>query len=326
VAGETKVLAGEAFASSVTPSGVEIEFHVEPKRQYKIRRPDPLLGKSTSGRSGYTANDWIDVPSVTEVLNVLDKPALPWWGMRVGIEGTLAMLNMGLARSMKVQTGPTSVQDAVVVEGELGVWHVAGTPEIEALLLKHQMTTNHVRDTAGQRGASVHDAFEQWAKTGEVPDVSIFPPHEQGYVRGLLAFLEDSMFQPEASEILVGSVKHGFAGRYDVRGAFPEEREVVKHRTPKRGAQYRQITPGSALLDLKTSKDVYASHCIQLEAYEGASVEDGYDPTGFRGVILVDADGNYKLVESWATYDDFLVVLAVHKAFEEMKARHKGMK
>lgn len=322
----TKVMAGEAFASSVTPSGIEIEFHVEPKRFYRARwAEDKINDPSFSNYEG--AFDWVVMDySVSEILDVLDKPALPWWGMRVGIEGTLAMHNMSLVKSTIVETGPGSSQPALVVEDDWGAWKVAGVPEIEALLTKHKLTTNHVRDTAGQRGASVHDAFEVWAKTGKVPDIEMFPPSEQGYVVGLVTFLEDSMLQPESSEVMVASMQHGFAGRYDLRGRFPEEREVVFHRTPVRGAQKKIVKPGSCLLDLKTSKDVYESHCLQLEGYEGASIEDGYDPTDYRGVILVDADGNYKLVQSWATYNDFLAVLAVKNAFTQMKARKKEMK
>ena len=35
------------------------------------------------------------VPSVTQILGVLDKPGLPWWGMKVGVAGVCALIDNG---------------------------------------------------------------------------------------------------------------------------------------------------------------------------------------------------------------------------------------
>jgi hypothetical protein len=178
---------------------------------------------------------------------------------------------------------------------------------IVALLTEHKLTVNHVRDKAGDRGQSVHDAFEAWARTGLKPDPSIYPDEERGYVEGLLAFLADvPTIEPIAAEVLVASAEHGFAGRYDIRFRTWQPHDVVVHRTPKRGATYRRLAPGLYLGDLKTSKGIYASHARQLEAYEQASVESGYEPTEARGILHVAADGTYEFVRSWATFEDFL--------------------
>jgi hypothetical protein len=302
----------EAITTS-TPSGIEVLYESEPKRLYKVSDPGrPELG-------------WVEVPSVTTVLGVLDKPALPWWGMRVGIEGTLAMHNMGLLKSISVETG-SQQQPALVIEADWGQYAVAGVEQVEELLTKHKLTTNHVRDKAGDRGMAVHDALEVWAKSGSLPDPEMYPPHEQGYVLGLIAFLNHTMLEPVSSEIIVGSVEHRFAGRYDLRGRISAERKVIFHRTPKRGPQYAMIQPGLGLIDLKTSSGVYPSHAMQLEAYEIASVEDGYEPTDFRGILHVGPEGTYEFVRSWATDNDFLAVLKVYEAFEAMKLRKKGSK
>jgi hypothetical protein len=98
---------------------------------------------------------------------------------------------------------------------------------------------------------------------------------------------------------------------------------VVHHRTPKRGPQYAKLKPGTLLADLKTSANVYMeSHGRQLEAYELASVECGYEPTVARGIINVSADGTYKLVRSKCTSDDFLNVLRVWHDNQRIKG-HK---
>lgn len=58
----------------VTPSGIEVYY-----------QPDPRL---------YRVNG-VEVPSVTQVLDCLHKPALPYWGNKVGAEGVLELVRMG---------------------------------------------------------------------------------------------------------------------------------------------------------------------------------------------------------------------------------------
>jgi hypothetical protein len=306
---------------NVTPSGIEVLYALEPKRHYKVRD----VNACDVTHPDHPNDGWVEVPSVTTVLDCLNKPGLPWWGMRMGVQGTLAMHNMGLLRSLDIETAGQT-QKVLCYEGEFGQWHAAGTPEIEELLTKHRLTVNHVRDTAGDRGQSVHDAFEAWAATGVLPVQEIYPPEEQGYVLGLIEFLNATKLVPEASEVMVGSLEHGFAGRYDLRARVPEECQVVFHRTPKRGPQYATLKPGTGLIDLKTSKGIYETHAMQLEGYEIASVEDGYGPTDFRGILHVGPEGTYEFVRSWAVAEDFLAVLGTHRAFEAMKLRKKGEK
>lgn len=306
----------ETSVSTVTPSGIEVFYQWAPKRLYQVRQHIELRAMPDEG--------WTEVGSVTNVLKVLDSPALPWWGMGVGIEGTIAMFNMGMLGSTHALDSAT-LQQLLTVKGagEMGADIVAGKDEIIELLSKHGLTVNQVRDTAGDRGTSVHDALEVWATTGDLPDPEMFPPHEQGYVLGLIEFINDTKFIPEAQEVMVGSIEHEYAGRYDLRGSIPEECNVVVHRTPKRGEQ-RKLWPASTnLVDLKTSKGVYDKHALQLEGYEGASVECGYPATDKRAILHVGPNGTYELVESWATFEDWLTVLATYKALEAMKERKK---
>src|SRR5690606_869501 len=93
---------------------------------------------------------------------------------------------------------------------------VAGVEQIIALLTKEKLTVNHVRDSASSRGIAVHDALEMWVSSGEIPDPEFFPAEQAGYVRGLVEFLKVAEPTPIASEVMVGSVKHGYAGRYDI--------------------------------------------------------------------------------------------------------------
>src|SRR5436190_1534615 len=103
------------------------------------------------------------VPSVTQILGVLDKPGMPWWGMKVGVAGGVEVVR-GLP--FKDLTA-----DEVVKE-----------------MTAQKLTVNHQRDKAGSRGTSVHNIAERYAKTGELTDPDTIPPSERGYVEAFFAW------------------------------------------------------------------------------------------------------------------------------------------
>jgi len=74
-AGAVEQNPGLPVVSSTVPSGYTIEYCSEP-RWYKI--------------------DSVEVPSVTTVLDVLHKSALPYWGNKIGAEGVLELVRRGL--------------------------------------------------------------------------------------------------------------------------------------------------------------------------------------------------------------------------------------
>lgn len=293
------VVEQEWLVEEKTPSGIEVRYGVKPKRCYEIRSPERPDGSHNF--------DWHEVPSVTTVLGVLDKSGpLIWWAQGIGGIGALRL------------------QQAGVSLGQVRTLLDAGADDdarkaICDLLTQQKISTNHMRDKAADRGTAVHDAFESWAKTGVLPDPSIYPPTEEGYVLGLNEFIKTVNPEPLATEVLVASLDYGYAGRYDIRLRIPEACDVVAHRTPVKGPQYKRLSPGVLLADLKTSKGTYPSHALQLEAYEQASIESGYEPTEARGVLHVTADGDYAFKRVRADISDFLSVLEVWKRFQHSK-------
>jgi hypothetical protein len=286
-----------------TPSGIEIRFNPEP-HTYQVRHPGVLNEK-------FPDEGWLDVPSVTTVLNCDPGKADPLvaWAQRVGVKGAITVAQAtDLVTLLKV----TGLDQA----GEI----------VLSLMKKLKVDTSKIKKAGGDRGTAVHDAFEFWAKSGHKPNVKDFRPEERGYVVALLKFLTDADPEPLDCEILVASVEEGFAGKYDIRFRVNEPRRIVKHHTPVRGEQYAELPPGVYLGDLKTSKDVYRSHWRQLAAYELASVECGYEPTVAQGVLHVNHEGRYKFVRSLATYEDFRAVLDVHNSEQRLKAAKKGAK
>jgi hypothetical protein len=283
----TESLIGEAYgvSTSLTPSGLEIYYQAGPKRLYKIRGESP---------GNWRQEDWRVVPSVSTVLDILEKGGLSWWGMKVGVEGVIE-----LGRREKLALDETA-------------------DEIVALLTAEKLTVNHVRDKAADRGTNVHSALESWVETGITPNPDLFPESERGYVQGLVYFINDAHPTAIYSELMVGSAEHGFAGRFDLFANLDFSGEVVTKTYPKR-TPLRETFQGTGLIDIKTSKSVYSSHHLQLAGYEGAMVEGGYPAPDWTAVLRLTDDGRYELVRGVATFDDFLAIKGAYDALKGIK-------
>lgn len=267
-------------ARSVTPSGLEIYYQAGPKRLYRV--------------------DGGEVPSVSTILEVLDKGGLSWWGMTIGVQGICELIQENDADFAQALHYALMERDV---------------PWLVELLKTHKLTVNHVKNDAADRGTNVHSALESWYETGTIPDPQFYPEHERGYVQGLVEFLTDADPIGRMSEVMVASNEHGYAGRFDMVAHI--EGDVVVKAYPKRPPKRAQVS-GTWLLDLKTSKGVYPSYHLQLAAYRAALLECGYEPVDHAGVVRVTADGRYELVEGRAFHDQFLSVLAVHHAIKEI--------
>jgi hypothetical protein len=279
--------ASRPVVSSEVPAGYVIEYCSEP-RWYKI--------------------DGVEVPSVTTVLDILHKPALTWWGMKVGIAGVTEVYDRWVAACRsKEHDGHTYFEDFS------DEWYMHGPDEWAKLLTAHKLTINHVRDKAARRGTSVHAALEAWAVTGNLAHPDDFPEEEQGYVKGLNAFLADCKGHlfPKESELMVGSKDHGFAGRFDLMAKVDSGGWLEFQTGPR---TKRTLFPGIGIFDLKTSKGVYDSHYLQLSAYRLALEESGYGRSDFEAVILVNADGRYDVRLNPKRPDHFLAVLNTWRA------------
>jgi hypothetical protein len=270
-------------AQSVAPSGIEIYYQAAPKRLYRVRK------LPVKGWTGDCA-EWFEVPSVSSITDVLEKGGLSWWGMKVGVEGAISLL---LDNHLSLEAYPTIGTDGVV-----------------DMLKEHKLTVNHVKGAAADRGTNVHAALEAYADSGTLPNPDFFPETERGYVAGLLDFLIDAKPKVLHSELMVGSVEYGLAGRFDMVAEV--DANVITKTYPKRLPIVERIT-GRILFDLKTSKGVYPSYHIQTAGYVGAYAECGYGEVDDMAVVRVTDDGRYEVVRGRADYDDFLKVLDVYR-------------
>ena len=293
--GERETSGGDSapvISYNVTPSGIKVAYQSEPKRTYWVNETE--------------------VPSVTTVLGILNKPQLVWWGMQRGVEGVIDLFAKGvLATAFDWDID----QEVLCVDGQGS----ASVEQIVDALKEHKLTVNHRLEKASERGVNVHDALEAWAATGAMPRPAEFPETERPYVEGLLKFLADVDPTPIRQEVMVGSVEHGFAGRFDLV-MEAQSKEYTSRCYPKRANKREMLQQGMFLCDLKTSRGTYASHHLQLAAYELAAVEGGYPATDAQAVIHVTDTGKYEFVFSKATSDQFLAIRRAYQALEELDA------
>lgn len=294
------------FSYVTTPSGIEIAYYVKPRRKYEIRRA--IRAGAVGPEEGV---DWREVPSVTTVLDVLEKGGLSWWGMKIGVEGTIALAEKGVVLNLP--------KLAEIADRPLVVEEIVGH------LKAHNLTVNDTLGRASTRGQNVHDAWEKWQVTGELPDPLEYPLSEHGYVTGLRRFLEAAQGKLRSieQEIMVASYVHGYAGRFDTYAQVTEPIDVVTKLYPKWPPKWTQIPVGFGILDLKTSKGIYAEHGIQLEAYEAGRVECGYEPSDWRAVLHVTQDGLYEVRRSRAKPEHFVAVLGAYHALKEAEEAMK---
>lgn len=296
----------------MTPSGIAVKFETKPYRRYFLMSDatqEKMLDDAAWGKK---------VESVTSILKVLDKPALPWWGMETGLAGFLESVGRGNLRvrqegssyAFEIDDGILAAVDKKTAEwmkknpGEI----VSDAKRLAHLLTVQKLDVNNVRDKGGKRGTNAHHAFETWCETGILPEPSAYVEEQQGYVRAIAAFVQEADLTTGRTEIMVGSPTHGFAGRYDWHGMYDGV---------------------PSLLDVKTSKYVGVSHMLQQAGYEGARRECGYRPTERQGIIHAKPDGTWNVV--WSdelskdgtpvTYDDFLVVLRLSRIIN----KHGGL-
>lgn len=208
--------------------------------------------------------------SVTAALKVLSKDALLKWAEDCGAAGAAMLAGMGELKGVPLD-------------------------EVGARVRLHGLGRDAKREASADRGTLVHRVLEAWARERAVPDLADFAPEHRGYVQGLAAFLLTARPKPTAIERIVGSVKHTYAGRLDLRADLDGRDCVVDLKTNPRGR-------------------VYDEAHVQARAYADADVECGSPAPEGIVIVAVGEQGNFEMVECEATSADWLNVLAVYRS------------
>lgn len=217
--------------------------------------------------------------SVTSALKVLDKPALVGWAERMGAEGALRMERRGALQGIEI-------------EDALGVVRREGEG------------ADAKKEAGADRGTAVHEALRVYCEDGTVPSISDFDPAVRGYVQGLCGWLLKAKPVPLATEQIVGSPTHGYAGRFDLLCELDGIRTIV---------------------DLKTSVRVFPEHHLQTAAYALALEECGQEPAMQGVIVAVSAEGGFDAPVCCAGRSHFLAVLGAHRALAAVRSGIKAM-
>lgn len=166
--------------------------------------------------SRYYTIDGKSFPSVTSILNVLNKPQLLNWAVR-------------LTRDY--------------IKHELFAFRLADSLkdlDLDNLLAKSAAERDRVRNAAADQGIAVHSSIASYV--GNKSSIAREDPI-------IIAFREwqgAAKFEPIASERLVFSREHEYAGTADLIGT---------------------VDGRLALIDIKTGRGVYPEYKLQLAAY-----------------------------------------------------------
>jgi predicted RecB family nuclease len=167
----------------------------------------------------YYTIDGVNYPSVTTILNVLNKPQLVNWAVRL-TRDSLKQELFALQRS-------NSLQDL----------------NADSILARSASEHSRVKNAAADHGIDIHrriaacvgDKSSRMSKNVRDPVIIAFR-----------AWQDEAQFLPIASEKLVISREHEYAGTADLIGT---------------------LNGKLALLDIKTGRRVYPEYKLQLAAY-----------------------------------------------------------
>jgi hypothetical protein len=227
----------------------------------------------------------IQLPSVTTILDVISKPALYGWYWKTTVEGIAELLRQ---------------------DGLKG----ATSDELKGMLKERKLRPYDLRGTAADRGTHAHDILESLATGAATPDLvrsyyaerteQKHEPPMDGFTAGVLKWWEETQPKVIAAEELVYSLRHGFAGTFDLLWMNGNAR--------------------SCLTDLKTSKAVYAEAHLQLAAYKLAWEETHPTPIDRMTVLRTTEDGDYEHTTVDADPDLFLRLIELWHWQQEREA------
>ncbi len=229
---------------------------------------------------------WIDgerVPSVTQILGeAMPKPALTWWGFRVGMSVVVKALLEGKLTwgELSSWSSPEAIVKPIehVDHPDVVLAPKTGKPrsKAEQLALDIRQHPNAIKEDRGTVGTSIHVAAEQTMISGSLPAYGEYPEADRGYVQALARWYVDTDPQPVEQEVIVACERYGFAGRFDLE---------------------RRTRVGDLVrCDFKTSAGIYEEFHLQLSLYDLAAICMGRERCTFAELIHLRPDGSYHVV------------------------------
>lgn len=171
--------------------------------------------------------------------------------------------------------------------------------KLSAAAAKAGMEWFERKDRRAQEGQNVHEKVLEALAAGErIPSLADVEEAERGYAQGIMGWWAEVQPESIASEFVVLSGEHGFAGRIDLLAVIDGKRTIV---------------------DLKTGfigEGAYA----QLAGYELAALESGYGPVEATALLKVTDEGEHYTLPGLLSPDSFARAVALYR---EAKALQK---
>ena len=188
----------------ILPSGIEVYFQAHPKRLYRIRmHPDTESVEDRDERRRRLARG--DVV-LDDHRTSSTSPASCTGARRSGVNGVQELVERGYI--------DLDDDEEVVGRDDPRRHEAEGAAPLAASRQGRQ-----ARHLGAQGAGGLGDV------AATIVDPEVFPAEEQGYVIGVNRFIHESGFVPLKSEVIVASLIHGFAGRFDLFGQDPRARQ-----------------------------------------------------------------------------------------------------
>jgi len=256
----------------------------------------------------------IDGEWVVAVSTVLDdtevKDALTWWGFRIGMGAIVELLQLSdVSTAELLTTRWKPVVKPAEADGEPEVGRYGKQSKLKSHLewkaQQRRLDPMSVMKAKGTIGTSMHVAAETLTDSGEIPDVMDFPEDDRGFLQGLARYWIDQEPEVLMKEVIVGSKRFGYAGRFD---------KIV--RTPNGQIRMR---------DYKTSGGVYSSFDRQLSLYDLAYREMAGEPLDGHDIVHLRPDGTYEVIPVTVDHQDALAALLKRAADKDLYSRIKKL-
>lgn len=256
-----------------TPSGFEIEYW------------DAVGVDGLPQQRRYRVNGE-KLVSISTIAGIYDKPALTPAAVKLTESGVIALADAGIPIAGLDQAG------------------------LRALMVEHGFHYDSVWQVARDRGDVAHDMLLHLLRDGETPNLATYPDDIRPWIAAGMRWAMHVEPEVLGAEMMVASVEHGFAGRFDLLARLRDGRTArIDYKTVTEW-KYRRDGKGEPTDKLLPP---YDENLIQLAGYEIAAPESGYDPADCRMIVRLGPDGNYDITESHATEEHFLAALTAYK-------------
>lgn len=157
-----------------------------------------------------------------------------------------------------------------------------------ARLAREGQDWREVRDSAGDRGTNAHDVALDVVQ-GKLRRLSDLPTEHRPYAQAAMKWVAERRPEVVLAEKMVASTEHGYAGRFDLLARIDGHRIRLDYKTVtawhfkrKKGEPTEEKLPP------------YDENALQLDLYEGAALECGYEAADYGMVVRLGPDGEYE--------------------------------